>query len=174
MANEVAKAQLADLMAAVQAGMASIARMQQEQSELTVAASSAGRRVTVVVNGDGIVIETRFGAGIEDLTHAQIAKAVTEAAQDAQGQVRRKTREMVDSLHQQNARLPRLSEFLPGMPDVQDMLPRPPEASLAPPSRRQHAVISDGTRPAMSFVDVEEWDHDRHAERRSDVAESGW
>ncbi|QIS08993.1 YbaB/EbfC family nucleoid-associated protein [Nocardia arthritidis] len=171
MANEMAKARLAELMESVQAGIQEIQRMQREQVKLTASASAAGKRVTVVVNANGDVIETKFSSDIGDLTHAEIARAFTEAAQEAAAQVRTRTKEMVAEVARKNARVPRLSDFIDGMPDVRDMLPEPPEPSLEPPGR-QGVAFADDMGVTMEFANVEEWEHD--SANRSDVRDSGW
>ncbi|MBH0777598.1 YbaB/EbfC family nucleoid-associated protein [Nocardia bovistercoris] len=178
MANEEEKALLADLMASVRAGIAEIERAQRKQATLTATASAAGKRVTVVVNANGVVIETRFGNGVEDLTYAELARACTSAAQDAAAQMRRKTEELVEGLRRDQSRLPRLSEFIPGMPDVQDMLPTPPEVSTAPPRGRAAAAgteaVAEEADGAMKFTDVVPWNHGDGPAAKSGVAESGW
>ncbi|WP_227998987.1 YbaB/EbfC family nucleoid-associated protein [Nocardia australiensis] len=177
MTNDAARERLTDLMESVQAGIASIAQAQQEHAKLTATASAAGKRVTVVVNADGVVIQTRFGSGIGDLTYEEIARAVTTAAQDAAIQMKRKTTAIIDGLRKDQSRLPRLSEFIPGMPDVQDSFPTPPEASTAPPAARTKVAVADADEidGAMEFTDVVPVDHVQlGANADSDVTESGW
>lgn len=146
MANEAAHSQLEDLADTVRAGMATIARAQQEQSQLTATATAAAGRVSVVVNAENVVIQVRFSDNIDDLSYPEIARAVTTAAQDAAAAMHRKTKELLDTLRADTARIPRLSEYLPGMPDVQDMIPEPPRAPVTPPSaRKRDDEPSDGT-----------------------------
>ncbi|KZM69174.1 hypothetical protein AWN90_15775 [Nocardia terpenica] len=153
----MAKAQAADIMDMVRAGIENIARAQQEQVRLTATATAARNRVCVTVNAQGTVIETRFSGDIEDLTYPEIARAVTQAAQDAAAQVQRRTREIFEDVRKDQERMPRLSEFLPGMPDVRDMMPEAPEVSTAPPrSADRDEPPVDGS---MRFDNVEEWDH---------------
>ncbi|MFE7796290.1 YbaB/EbfC family nucleoid-associated protein [Nocardia sp. NPDC057440] len=176
MANEAAKARLADLMDSVQAGIKSIQRAQHRQAQLMASASAAGKRVTVVVNAKGVVIETRFAADIDDLAYPEIARAVTTAAQEAAAEVHRKTKEMVAELTREQSRLPRLSEFIPGMPDVQDMIPAAPEVSTEPPAARARARAkpTDEAVTALEFTGVEQFDHDEPPSAQPNVAESGW
>ncbi|MFG1794396.1 YbaB/EbfC family nucleoid-associated protein [Nocardia sp. NPDC049149] len=175
MAFEIASAQFTEMMESVHKSIKSMARSQQEQARLTATAYAAGKRVAVVVNARGVVIETRFTADIADLTPKELAAAVTAAAQDAAGQVERKTREMIQELRDEQARLPRLSEIVPGLPDVEDMMPKMPEVSTAPPSARSRARAEgesvDGT---MEFTDVVPLDETRPDRPGSGVAESGW
>lgn len=174
MTNEAAKARLVELVESVQAGMQAIARMQREQVTMTESATDTRRRVTVVVNANGVVVETRLSADVEDLTPEELARAFTEAAQAAALGMARRTREMVASLNKHHQRIPRLSEFIPGIPDVQDLLPTPPEASLEAPAARKLRPYADDTAKPMQYADVEEWEHDSPGAKKSDVAESGW
>ncbi|MFI9506336.1 YbaB/EbfC family nucleoid-associated protein [Nocardia sp. NPDC052566] len=174
MANEAAKARLVELMESVRAGMDSIARAQRTHARATATATAANRRVTVTVNADGVVVETKLGSGAQDLTLEEMAQAFTAAAQDAALQMRKKTQELVDTVRQDNMRLPRLSEFLPGMPDVQDMMPTAPAASLEPPQVKPRLAIADDVPAPMEYVDVERWRRDSSAATPSDIAESGW
>lgn len=171
MLDDMARAQLADLMDSVQSGVRAIVRAQQEQARLTATGHSAGRRVQVTVNAHGVVIETRFGADIAELSHPEIAAAVTAAAQDAAAQVRSRSEELMAALRPQHARMPKLSEFLPGMPDVQDMLPVPPEVSTAPPGARERTAEQE---PAPEFHDVQRWEHGKASRTGADVHDSSW
>ncbi|RJO75104.1 YbaB/EbfC family DNA-binding protein [Nocardia panacis] len=171
MANEAAKAELAELLTSVQTGIAEIARMQREHAKLTASATVAGKRVTVVVNANGDVIQTVLGRNADELTHAQLAQAFTEAQQQAAAAVRARTKAMVAQVRQKNARLPGLSDFVPGLPDLRELIPDPPQPSLDPPAARARAVVVDDGAAGMEFTDVEQLDRDSGG---SDVANSGW
>ncbi|MFD6391883.1 YbaB/EbfC family nucleoid-associated protein [Nocardia sp. NPDC060259] len=146
MANEAARARLEELADTVREGMDAIARAQQEQSQLTATATAAAGRVSVVVNAENIVIQVRFSDNIDDLSYPEIARAVTTATQDAAAAMHRQTKNLLDTLRSDTARIPRLSEYLPGMPDVHDMIPEPPRAPVTPPSARQREdEPADGT-----------------------------
>ncbi|MRH93189.1 YbaB/EbfC family DNA-binding protein [Nocardia sp. SYP-A9097] len=172
MANEVAKEQLAELVELVQGGMSAMARAQQERARLTATAHAAGRRVTITVNADCIVIKTEFSSDIDDLTYSEIAAAVTAATQDAAAQVQQKAQEIVDAVHQEQARIPALSEFFPAMPDIRTMIPTPPVVSTAPPGSPDRAEPEP--EPAVVFTDVEEWEHDQSSVGRSSIAAPEW
>ncbi|MGV9674817.1 YbaB/EbfC family nucleoid-associated protein [Nocardia sp. NPDC003482] len=164
MTNERAsRADLAGLIDDVQEQLRTIARLQMERAEL-VATATVRKRVTVTVNADNTIIDTTFGPDIEDLTYPEIAKAITEAAQQASAEVARKTRDLFAPLQDQRARLPKLTELVEGMPDLS--LPEPPRASIDPPRRRP---ASDGS---MRFTDVEAFDHERDRNHRA--TDSGW
>ncbi|MGQ4618079.1 YbaB/EbfC family nucleoid-associated protein [Nocardia sp. R7R-8] len=166
MTNEQAKADLADILDGVQEQMRIIARLQQERAELTGRATVRGKRVTVVVNADNTVIDTQFGTDIEDLSHAEIAKAVTEAAQQASAEVARKTRELMAPLETHRARMPKLSDLVEGMPEVR--APEPIPAPTAAPNARERREFSDGS--GMRFTDTETVE--RH--RGGSVTDSSW
>ena len=166
--NEMSMGRLTDLFDSVQAGMKSIETMQQKWALLTATGSAAHKRVTVSINAESTVIETRFADDIDELSYAEIAKAVTEAAQDAVAEMRRKTTELMASLHEQDARIPKLSELAPGAPDVIDLIPAPPQVSTAPPGSPERL---DAESEAMVFPDTEQLDGDVS---RSGVTDPSW
>ncbi|RJO72089.1 YbaB/EbfC family DNA-binding protein [Nocardia panacis] len=175
MVQEPSRSELIDVIESFQETMTSIARAQQQQAQLTATAHAAQRRVTVVVNAKGIVIETRFTEDITELTPQELATAVTAAAQDAAKQVDGKTKEIIDGLQAEQARLPKMSDFLEGLPDFEKMVPQPPEVSLAPPSRRRDGIADEVDEKApkpMKFDNVVPVDHEQS--NRNGVARSGW
>ncbi|QVI21912.1 YbaB/EbfC family nucleoid-associated protein [Nocardia tengchongensis] len=131
MTNEAAKAQLADLAEMVQGSFAALARAQRDRARLTASARAGGRRVTVTVNADGVVIKIEFSDDIDALTYSEIAAAVTSAAQEAAVEVKQKSQEILAELQAEKAKIPALSEIFPLMPDIQAMMPTPPEVSMA-------------------------------------------
>ncbi|WP_040804468.1 YbaB/EbfC family nucleoid-associated protein [Nocardia concava] len=135
MSNEQRKSDLAEILDGFADQMRTIAQLQQERAAVTASAAVRGKRVTVTVNADGTVIETRFGSGIEDLDYPEIAKAVTEAAQQAAAEAARRSREIMAPVTQTRNRLPKLADLVPGMPDLSKELavPPPPVVSTAPP-----------------------------------------
>lgn len=171
MVDDIAKAQLADLMDSVRSGVREIARVQRERARLTATGHGAGRRVEVTVDADGAVIETRLAPEADELSRQELAAAVTAAAQDAAAQVRRRSRELMAALEPQHARMPKLSEFVPGMPDVQDLVPQPPEPPTTPPRERDSAT---GRDRAPAFTEVVPWEHGTRARGGADVHDPGW
>ncbi|NEW39042.1 YbaB/EbfC family nucleoid-associated protein [Nocardia cyriacigeorgica] len=154
MANEQAKAQLAGLVDEVTQQFREIARIQDERNQLTASATVRRKRVTVTVNADGAVIETKFGPNIEELTYPEIAAAVTEAAQKATAEVMRKGQQLMSPLDDRRARLPKLSDLIDGMPDLTGHLPAPQRASTASPAARNRALVDDGSA-AVEFENAE-------------------
>ncbi|MFC9993629.1 YbaB/EbfC family nucleoid-associated protein [Nocardia sp. NPDC127526] len=163
MTNERAKADLNDILDGFAQQMRTITKLQQDRAALT-ATATVRKRVTVTVNAEGTVIETKFSSDIEDLDYEEIAKAITEAAQQAAAEVARRGKEVMAPVSQGARRLPKLADLIPGMPDLSKELtiPAPPVVSTAPPNsaeRRaaQPASESDGT-----------------VTRRGGATDSGW
>ncbi|GAB0106449.1 hypothetical protein JMUB6875_54340 [Nocardia sp. JMUB6875] len=162
MVNERARADFADILDDFRDQMRTITQLQQQRAALTASASVRGKRVTVTVNADGTLIETKFGSGIEDLDYPEIAKAVTEAAQQACAEVARRGQEVMAPVSQNRNRLPKLSELVPDMPDLAEELriPEPPVVSTAPPkSPERRAAEQDSAEPRQ---------------KRGGATDSGW
>lgn len=170
MTNEAMAARLAELKETMQASIASIQQAQQQWATFTATATAARKRVTVVVNAEGVVIKTRFTDDISDLTPSELANAVTAAAQEAALTMQRRTREMIDGLREQQRRLPKMSEFLPDMPDLTSMIPTRPTVSIKPPGARP----AEETSEAMPFTDGISWEDGTRSPSGPNVAESGW
>ncbi|MEV6095115.1 YbaB/EbfC family nucleoid-associated protein [Nocardia sp. NPDC051981] len=164
MSNEQAKDDLATILDGFAEQMRTITRLQRERAALTASATARGKRVTVTVNADGTVIETRFGSGIEDLDYSEIAKAVTEAAQQAAAEVARMGRDLMAPVSQNRNRLPKLADLVPGMPDLSKELaiPEPPVVSTAPPKSPERL---GGYRESTT---------DTEQPRRGGATDSGW
>jgi DNA-binding protein YbaB len=127
------RARLEELMDAVHKGMRSIAEAQEERAKLTATASEAGKRVTVTVNADGIVVETRFAGDIDELTYDEIATAVTKATQRAAMDVRARSQELMAAASQGFGNIPEFDEMAQDIPDFTKLLPPASEVPLAPP-----------------------------------------
>ncbi|GAA5067104.1 YbaB/EbfC family nucleoid-associated protein [Nocardia callitridis] len=154
MTNAHAKEEMAKLLDQARDQLRDIGRVQQERAQLT-ASATVRKKVTVTVNADGTVIETKFAAGYEELSASELAKAVTTAAQQAATDVADKARELMAPLSERRARLPKLSELIDGMPDFSSDIPTPPPVSLAPPNAKERrADVEDGATPRFSNVEV--------------------
>ncbi|MFI9506321.1 YbaB/EbfC family nucleoid-associated protein [Nocardia sp. NPDC052566] len=137
MTNEGAKEQLAELLADFDQQMGMIARVQRQRAMITGRATVRGQRVTVTVNVDGTVIDTRFGTDIADLSYGEIAKAMTEAAQLAVADATRQEQEVMAPLLAQRERMPKLHDLVEGMPDLRDRIPHEPTVSTEQPRGRR-------------------------------------
>ncbi|AYF79452.1 YbaB/EbfC family DNA-binding protein [Nocardia yunnanensis] len=153
--------------------MREIAEASQQRAQLMASGTAASGRVTVTVNADGIVIATRFSPDVAELTPEELAKAVTSAAQQAAQDVAKQSRELLQPLRDRRATMPKLSELIEGMPDLQRHAPLdPPAASLAPPNSRER--LARFTEPAPQFsnaVDYDDWDSGR---RNQGATDSSW
>ncbi|MFQ6393032.1 YbaB/EbfC family nucleoid-associated protein [Nocardia sp. KC 131] len=151
---------LADMLKTIQSNMMSLRDAHEQRARLTAIGTAANKRVTVVLNADGVVIETRMADDIDELSPAELAKAVTTAAQQAFAEIKRKTEELVAPMQERNAGMPTLSELLPGIPDELTSLPTHIEASTAP----------------LASAEREEPDAERNGTRRAGpgVTEPGW
>ena len=86
---------LAEAMEQLKAQMTTLAESQREWAGITVSGSAGNSRVKVLVNANGVIIETTFANDIDDLDYAQIAAAVTQAHQNAVTELTRKTAELL-------------------------------------------------------------------------------
>ncbi|WP_216899218.1 YbaB/EbfC family nucleoid-associated protein [Nocardia alni] len=182
MANEFAKARLAELKSDFNTQVALIADLQRRRTQLTGTGTARGKRVTVTVNADGTVIETKFTADVSDLSYSEIARAMTEAAQQAAAEVARKRTELMQPLTEVRARLPKLSEIVESMPDVTAHMPKAPEVSLAPPNSPErlaaehdanaNGVTGNGWSPAKPSSTVTNTEASAHPS--SGVTGNGW
>ncbi|WP_433670687.1 YbaB/EbfC family nucleoid-associated protein [Nocardia sp. CA-136227] len=155
MANESAKAELASMIDEFQQQMRVLGDMQQKRAQLMATGYALQKRVTVVVNADGTVIETRLDPDLEDLPLLELAKAITEAAQAAATELARKSSELLSPIQERRGRMPKMSDLIEGMPDLTERIPEPIPASTAPPNSPER---QENNQPLMTFTDVEELD----------------
>ncbi|MGF6885772.1 DNA-binding protein YbaB [Nocardia sp. GAS34] len=156
MVNERLAANMATMLDGLQDQLRGIAELQQQRSLLTATASVGEKRIQVTVNADGMVVETRFSDDISDLSYDEIAEYVTAAAQAATEGVLRRSRELMQPLMERKSRLPKLSEFVEGAPDLEDFLPvAPPAPKEPPPADATHHDDEDGPRSWISDREAE-------------------
>ncbi|WP_167472146.1 YbaB/EbfC family nucleoid-associated protein [Nocardia arthritidis] len=167
MTSDFGRLDTAAVLEQVQEQMRQIARVQRERVQLT-ASATVRKRVTVTVNADGMIIETKFAPGIEDLSFGEIAKAVTAAAQQATAEVARKGQELMAPLQERRSRLPKLSDLLEDMPDLDALRPEAPPVPTTPP----HAEVEEPEGAPMEFDDVDTTFRTRADDRG--VTDSGW
>ncbi|MEU1981861.1 YbaB/EbfC family nucleoid-associated protein [Nocardia sp. NPDC019395] len=160
----------------LQRQMGLIAEAQRQRVKLTASASVRDGRVTATVNADGLLIETIFADDIDELSYAEIAAATTEATQQAAAEVARKSAELVAPLREERAGRPKLSEMLPGLADVEAMMPvAPPVPTVAPDHEAPEDDAEDAevaADPVFEFENVEEVDR-ATGRGRSDPPVSG-
>ncbi|MRH92853.1 YbaB/EbfC family DNA-binding protein [Nocardia sp. SYP-A9097] len=163
--NERARTDLSDILEGFADQMRTITQLQRERAALTATATVRQKRVTVTVNAEGTVIETKFGSDIADLDYPEIAKAITEAAQQAAAEVAQRGREVLAPVSQNQNRLPKLADLVPGMPDLSRELriPEPPVVSTAPPKSPERTAAQPNPVPDPTA-----------APRRGAATDSGW
>lgn len=170
MRNEHARAEMESVLEEVQQQFKLIAQIQQDRAQLT-ASATVRKRVTVTVNADGTLIETKFGPDIADLNYGEIARAVTEAAQQAAAEVARKAGALMTPLQEKRARLPKITDLIEGMADIVPPVPEAPPVSLEPPDRHALQRADEDSAP-MEFNNVEAVDPT--GARGRGVTDSSW
>lgn len=150
MANEMMKEQLAALVDSFRSDLRTLRQVQQQRAGLSASASAGGGRITVTVDADGVPADVEFTADISTLGYPEIARGVLSAAREAALEVRRQSAGLVQSVHDPQD-LPKLSDFLPGVPDLSALIPGPPQDLLPPPGK---PAASDDE--GLVFTDVVE------------------
>ncbi|MGF6881218.1 DNA-binding protein YbaB [Nocardia sp. GAS34] len=132
--DEAARNRLSDAMEHLKAQMTTLVESHQQWAELTATGSAGNSRVTVVVNANGVVIETKFANDIDDLDYPEIAAAVTQAHQNAVAELTRKTADLMEPAYEQAMAGVGLEDLVPGLPDPLD-----PLSALVRPDTEQPA-----------------------------------
>ncbi|WP_328395552.1 YbaB/EbfC family nucleoid-associated protein [Nocardia sp. NBC_00416] len=148
-----AEPELASVLEEFQQQMKTVVRLQQERARLTATASVQEQRVTVTVNANGAVIETLFADNVSDLSYSEIAEAVTSAALEAAAEVARRSRELTEPLAEHRKRMPKLSDLVEGMPDLESLRPARVPVPTTPPNSPDRL---EAETPEMEFADVED------------------
>ncbi|GAB2688914.1 YbaB/EbfC family nucleoid-associated protein [Nocardia thraciensis] len=161
-----------DLMDDIQDTLETIARLQRERTALVGKASVRRGRVSAVVNADSVLVDLKFGRDVEDLEYPELARAVIEAVQEASADVNRKARELMSPLDEQRARLPKLSDMVPGMPDLREQVPPPERAPVTKPGAQEIFGSADDTGRPMTFDNVEVVE--KRDPREPGITDSGW
>ncbi|MFB8277354.1 YbaB/EbfC family nucleoid-associated protein [Nocardia colli] len=146
MANERLKADAAMMLEALHEQMLGIAKIQRDRSRLTATATACDKRITVTVNADGILIDTKFADDIGDLTHTEIAEAMTEVVQEAARRVTQQAGLLMEPLRERKSQLPKLSDLIEDAPDLGSAMPVAPPASFAPPNSPERRYDDEDTR----------------------------
>jgi hypothetical protein len=83
-----------------------IAAVERRRKLLTATAMACDKRITVTVNADGVLIETKFSRDIGDLSYAEVAEAIPIAVRGAATEVVRRGRAMTWSLLDRDTDIP--------------------------------------------------------------------
>jgi DNA-binding protein YbaB len=116
--NEHVKAQFDDILDGFRRSMDQISAIKNKQAELIATGQAANKRVTVTVDAQGRIVATRFAEDIGDLDYDEISAAVTAAGQAAQDALAEKSAEILRPLREQQARLPRITDLVAGLADI--------------------------------------------------------
>lgn len=159
MADNNAEAVAASMLDDLRRHLQTVAAAADRRSKLTATATARQERVSVTVNADGVVIRTRLSGKIDELSYDEIAEAFTAATQDAAAQVSRMTAELLQPVMAEERRLPKLSELVAGMPDLQEVVPDLGPAPTTAPQAEPGADPASGEKKAgaMAFTDVEDY-----------------
>lgn len=124
-----------DILAQAQEQLADIARIQKEQAALIATATTANGLVTVSVNAQGVVIETKIdGDYLDDHTLTDLGKHITQAAQAAARDVQSQVAALLVPISERRKAFPSLGDLVEGAPDLRDLTVDIPKPSLAPPN----------------------------------------
>ncbi|MGO4648186.1 YbaB/EbfC family nucleoid-associated protein [Nocardia sp. 2YAB30] len=145
MANERRKADLAGALDDLHKQMQLITELQQQRAGLTGAGSVPNNYVTVTVNADNVVIQTRFSPHIGKLNFDELGAAVTAAAQAAVADVARKVERLTEPLTAQQRTMPTLQEMVEDLTGVHTAIPDALPATLVPPEFTKREI--DSTAP---------------------------
>lgn len=151
MTNEQAKADFAAIMGGVREQMRTLARIQQQRAELTATGTARGKKVRVTVNADNVVVDVKFADDIDELSYSDLAKAIIEATQRACKQVAEKTTDLMAPLETQKARLPKLSDLVEGMEEME--IPGVIPASTTRPDNAHIRDVPDGSGLPLAGAD---------------------
>ncbi|MEU4342425.1 YbaB/EbfC family nucleoid-associated protein [Nocardia sp. NPDC023852] len=124
----------------------------QQRAELTASAATQDKRVTVTVDADGHLTDLRFSADIKQLSYDEIAAAVVSAAQQAVAEVTRRGGELFEPLNEHRARMPKLSELIEGLPDIEGGAVSRPSVTGARTNTETGEEIWDSTPPESNHA----------------------
>ncbi|MFG1794953.1 YbaB/EbfC family nucleoid-associated protein [Nocardia sp. NPDC049149] len=133
MTNERRKDDLAEALEGLQRHVQLVTELQERRAQLVGIGTVRDEYVTVTVNADNAVIQTKFSDDIGELSFDEIAEAVTEAAQAAIADVTRKVQRLVEPVTANQRTMPSLEEMVESLTGVHTEIPDPPPAIMVPP-----------------------------------------
>ncbi|CAM4113430.1 YbaB/EbfC family nucleoid-associated protein [Nocardia ninae] len=102
---------------------ADLVELQEQRARLFATASAEGRRVTVAVNADGVLIDLQFSGAIADLGYEEIAEAIVAASRAAVAAVARKVADLyAPTVENDRPRFPGPDVVLAGIERLRDQL----------------------------------------------------
>lgn len=97
--------------------------LQEHRARLFATASAEGRRVSVAVNADGVLIDLQFSGAVGDLDYEEIADAITAASRAAVAAVARKVADLyAPTVEDDRPRFPGPDVVLAGLERLRDQL----------------------------------------------------
>jgi DNA-binding protein YbaB len=124
LSNDSARHELTEVLALVQQQLDDIAVMRKKQAELRANGTAADGAVEVTVDASGHVVNTVIDESyLDDHEFEELAGFITEAAQAAAAEARRRVAEMMAPISERRQRLPSLSQIVEGAPDLRDLMP---------------------------------------------------
>ncbi|WP_232236408.1 YbaB/EbfC family nucleoid-associated protein [Nocardia sp. BMG51109] len=112
-----------------------MAALEQRRKLLTASAAACDNRITVTVNADGVLIETKFSGDVVDLSYAEVAEALPLAVRAAAREVTRKSRAMMWPLLDRDTETP-VTAGDAGAPGAGSSVPLTPTSHDLPASLR--------------------------------------
>ncbi|MGK8488391.1 YbaB/EbfC family nucleoid-associated protein [Nocardia asiatica] len=134
--------------------MDEISAIRHKQAKLIVTGHAEDKRVAISVDAQGRIVGTRFAEDIGDLSYDEIAAAVTAAGQAAQDALAARTEEILRPLREQQARLPKITDLVAGLSDVETYAPVVPTRPNIPPG--PSASGDEAARPETGSPGVRE------------------
>lgn len=123
MSNDAARHELAEALALVQEHLAELAIVEKKRAALSATVVAADRTVVVTVDARGVVSKVDVDESyLDDYELADLGGFVTAAAQEAAGEVGRRSAELLVPLAERRARFPSLSDVVDGAPDIRDLV----------------------------------------------------
>ncbi|MGF6889185.1 DNA-binding protein YbaB [Nocardia sp. GAS34] len=123
-----------DLMPQLQEHLQALTEARQQRARLTASATSRDRRVTITVDANGVIASTRFADDIGELVPDELARMVTQVAQEAAKVVARRNQELVAALAAQHGGLSEMAQRVTELPTMgfEMSVPAPLFAALQP------------------------------------------
>jgi DNA-binding protein YbaB len=139
LSNDALRHEVTEVLALVQEQMADVATVQRQQAELTATGTAAEELVEVTVNAHGQLVNTVIDESyLDEYKFEELADHITEAAQAAARDASQRMTGMMARISERRKRLPSLSEFIDGAPDLRDLAPAWPQPAAAAPPRPDH------------------------------------
>ncbi|WP_040740699.1 YbaB/EbfC family nucleoid-associated protein [Nocardia tenerifensis] len=105
------------------AEQAGLLELQEQRARLFATASAGGRRVSVAVNADGVLIDLQFSGAVGDLDYEQIAEAIVAASGAAVAAVARKVADLyAPTVEDDRPSFPGSDVVLAGLDRLRDQL----------------------------------------------------